>query len=316
MSHWISEKESKSSCPQAVANHVRTVLLLLFAAAILVSGSSAHADLLSYWDFEGDFVDSVGSNDAALIPDGAQTNNATTGVVAGRSGQVLVLDGLGDGLMTPSDTTLDFGVGDSFTYSYWVKAQENGQTGNNNFRSTFLMRDAQVNPYNGYTMIIGTPNTSFGSFFEANLDGGGATDSASSTADTTASGGMLDDTWRHIAWVVSDIGSATGTSTVYLDGAVYASKTDLSGLASGGGGNTTSSGAQPLFIGAERATGNKWLWGSMDDLAVWNNALPVSSIEGLAGGAYTPTTAPIPEPASGLLLLLGAIVPLAFRGRR
>ena len=53
--------------------------------------------------------------------------------------------------------------------------------------------------------------------------------------------------------------------------------------------------------------------GSMDDVAVWNEAIPASWIEGLADGTYTPLT--VPEPASGILLGLASLL-LAYAWRR
>lgn len=250
----------------------------------------AQADLLSYWDFEGDFVDSVGINDAALIPDGAETNNATTGVVAGRAGEVLVLDGLGDGLMTPANSTLDFDLGDKFTYSFWVKAQVNSQVGNNNDRSTFLMRDTGADPYNGTSVIINATASGAGPFFRGALDGG-ATAVHAQITDQTEVDSVLDDQWHHVAWVVNRIGLESGKSTLYVDGTPLVETTDLSVLSSG----TTSAGAVPLYLGAERATGSRWTWGSMDDVAVWDDALSADAIAGLADDTYTPLTAPLPS---------------------
>jgi len=281
----------------------RSLYFMMGTVCLTVSlTASSQAALISYWEFNGSFADSVGSNTAVKIPDGAQVNNATTGAVDGRT--ALILDGLGDGLMTPANLSLDFGVGTSFTYSFWVRGQENGLTGNNTFRTTFLLRDTGANPFNGNSIVsfgpshntAGNPNVNT-NVFRGTVDAG----TPSVLTQASAAGDVLDGTWHHVAWVVKDIGSASGSSTLYLDGAVLASDSDLSTLATG----DTAAGSVPLYIGAERVTGSRWLLGAMDDLAVWGDALPLASIQGLANSTYTPLTAPIPEPSGFILAGIG-----------
>jgi hypothetical protein len=46
--------------------------------------------------------------------------------------------------------------------------------------------------------------------------------------------------------------------------------------------------------------------GLLDDVAVWDNAIPASSIAALAAGA-SPPAVPIPEPSSMVLAILGLV---------
>jgi hypothetical protein len=295
----------------------------------------AKAALVSYWPFEGNFNDVVGPNTATKItftgtsfPALVNSNDATTAVVAGRSGQSLVLDGNADGLQTPANSSLDFGDGTSFTISLWYKATQNTLDNNTTTavgdgRSTLIMRDTGTGQFNGYSIVADTINTgetgggATSQFFRTALDGGANADSLL-VQDTTDVINYFDNAWHHLAVVVSNVGSVTGTATFYFDGApLVATTTNLSALLANGDGGL-SSGAVSMFIGAERTTGSRWFKGSMDDLAVWGDALPESSITGLANGTYTPLTAPIPEPGSMILAgmsLAGVIAGYRLRKR-
>jgi hypothetical protein len=52
----------------------------------------------------------------------------------------------------------------------------------------------------------------------------------------------------------------------------------------------TQNNAHPLYFGGDRNNEN-WT-GKLDDIAVWSNALPASSVAGLAKGTFNPATAP------------------------
>src|SRR6185503_7650611 len=46
------------------------------------------------------------------------------------------------------------------------------------------------------------------------------------------------------------------------------------------------------YFGGDAAAGENW-GGTLDDVAVWSNAMPASSIRGLARGTFTPANAPL-----------------------
>ncbi|MGV3532108.1 MAG: lamin tail domain-containing protein, partial [Chthoniobacteraceae bacterium] len=56
---------------------------------------------------------------------------------------------------------------------------------------------------------------------------------------------------------------------------------------------------QPLYFGGDKAQ-ESWP-GKLDDVAIWTKALPISSVEGLADGSYTPLTAPTGSVAANLV---------------
>lgn len=305
---------------------IKWLVACVVLGAVWYAPRPACAALIAYWDFEGDFQDSVGINHltahayaGSLATASADGNDATTGVVAGRVGQSLVLDGIADGVSTQSNTVLDFTDGSSFTISMWVKLQPNTYDNNTNAnpgdgRSSLLFRDSGA-LFNGYTLALDHKNgseTTTTQFLRGTLDAGAESNLIDKSTNIVAD--VLNDEWHHVAYVVKDVGSATGTTTLYLDGGVVASSTNLLNLATNGDGGI-SSGAAPLYLGSERANGNRWAKGAMDDVAIWSDALPVGSIVGLAQGTYDPSTTPIPEPSTVVLGLV-ALGGVAVRGRR
>ena len=64
------------------------------------------------------------------------------------------------------------------------------------------------------------------------------------------------------------------------------------GLAMGFNVATGTVNAPPFYMGGDAVAGENW-GGSLDDVALWTNALPASSIRGLARGTFTPVNAPV-----------------------
>jgi hypothetical protein len=161
--------------------------------------------LVSHWEFEGNFADSIGPNH------GTGVGNATTIPDASRGGNVLSLDGDGDWVQTPPNLSLDFGSG-NFTYSFWVKAipDVDSQIG----RSNFFMRSILTSPWNGVALQEATAATSNPpNFLRGLLDAGTPNVNAS-----TSSFSVLDDVWHNVVWVVDPLAMAGGMSTIYVDG--------------------------------------------------------------------------------------------------
>ncbi|MEX2186945.1 MAG: LamG-like jellyroll fold domain-containing protein [Pirellulales bacterium] len=63
------------------------------------------------------------------------------------------------------------------------------------------------------------------------------------------------------------------------------------GIATGFSVATGTVNAAPFYMGGDALAGENW-GGMLDDVAVWTDALPRSSIAGIARGIYTPATAP------------------------
>jgi hypothetical protein len=265
----------------------------------LVTYTDVQAGLISYWPFDtatsGVTPDAgAAGNHAALVGNASITTDGTRGMVAS-------LDGADDLINAGTSTTLDFGSG-NFTLSGWVKTSQTT-------RASLMYRNDAVTPFPGYQLEINANSTTAAS--RILIDNGPV---SSSSTDGLLNNGQ----WHHIAAVIDGIGQTSGTVTLYIDGVPQTSGS-LSGL-------TTPASLSPS-VPVPFTMGGRWnsndtfpvsgiereLNGLMDDMAVWDVALPLSSIQGLANGTYTPPTAPVPEPLSSISLLLGAVALLPVR---
>ncbi len=146
----------------------------------------------------------------------------------------------------------------NFTWAFWAKSNE-GATNNvivgNRYNGT------GTTDFNPREFIKFTTSA-----FEWHRDGGGEN---IDYADITAGA------WMHHAVV------KTGTQlSYYRNGSLSGSVTITS----------TPVNPQPFFFGGN-GTNESWA-GWLDDVAIWNRALPVVAVSGLAAGTYTPATAP------------------------
>ncbi len=97
-------------------------------------------------------------------------------------------------------------------------------------------------------------------------------------------------------WVHHAVVKSGSTLTYYRNGSVPASGEATHAIAS-------DLASQPFYMGGDKYA-ERWQ-GSLDDVALWTDALSADAIAGLADGTYTPLTVPVPEPSTMLLSLLG-----------
>ena len=112
-------------------------------------------------------------------------------------------------------------------------------------------------------------------------------------------------TWHHVAVTMS---SSANVSKLYVDGVVDGVDATRTWSATAA--------VQTIWLGYRTWTQWALYRGDLDDVAVWDVALPESSITGLADKTLTPQTAPVPEPATMSLLALSGLGVLLRRRRR
>jgi hypothetical protein len=212
----------------------------------------AATGLVAHYSFEGDFRDSAGSYHGTAA--GARIVSDTA------RGQVALFNGSSDKMDVPYNANLN---PTTFTVSVWA----NPTTVGTSYRSPVTSRDDA--PQRGYILYI-EPTGSTWQFWTGTGTGW----------NNTASGlrASLGE-WTHVAATF-----VNNQKVLYVNGRQVGQGTAVLSL------NT----ARPLRIGAgasESATGNYFFNGMVDEVCLYNRALPAEEIAGLAG-----LTKPVAKP--------------------
>jgi hypothetical protein len=231
----------------------RIISIFSLILVLCLAGVSS-ADLVAYWDFEGDFLDAVGGNDATAQGDAAI-------VIDSDRGNVADFDGSGDYLEIPNSPSLNI-TGDQITLTSWV--YHNNAPGTYEIVLAKIFQDGQhVAPYFAYNLCKlagGAPR-----FFlvisgrEYRLPGTPNFESGR---------------WYHMA------GTYDGSEMIlYVDGEVSATM-DAMGNIDGYD--------KPLFIGINGGR-TEPMDGRIDDVRIYNHALDQTEIQAVmmqVGGGY------------------------------
>jgi len=286
---------------------------------LLMMGAMAQAELLLYYDFEGDGGSMTVTDKSGKGFDGLRTNvnwgdpdwDTPPQYVTSHDGSTAMQFGYTDGGVAGGsynyvkvgdgyNPTLAH-VGSGFTMSFWARQDLSG--------------DSPWGSYYGpaYPRIISTPN------YEIELGAGDNGDPASYfwpfNADPAYGDpaswdmGMAnnpEDAWFHM--VVTYDGT---TFTQYINGVPVFSNDQLVPFDQDTW-ELEFPADTALTIGTQcNPIEKSFLVGLLDDVAIWGNCyLDADAVAGLYDGTYTPLTAPttIPEPASLALLGLGALL--------
>ena len=271
------------------------------------------AGLQAYWNFDdgSSATDQVGSHHGIAFNGGA--NHSTDTPAAG--GHSLDLTHGNDYVTLPPS---DYGIVDEYTISAWVKRTADGRvfsikrdlTSGGGDRSGVTLGISGTELFSG--VISSGPN---------NAANGGQTFHDIKTADGVD---VPAAEWIHVLATLKD-----DVVTMYVDGVAATSYTGDNGTGTGqlkvldtdidfldDDGSFSGFGADGYANDTsvpDYATG--YYHGLLDEVAVWNAALPIGSIQALAGGAL-PTSVPVPEPSSLWLLSIGLLGLLVRGGRR
>ena len=221
---------------------------------------AARADLIGYWDFpsSANLGQDESGNGNTLVISGSRATYTSSGRIGGG------LKLTGAGCLVPSNTIANLPVGNSpYTLTAWIKPSTTssssawGIVGWGNFGATRQVNALRINGANGISHYWW------------------AADLVPTDAQVTAAGVTLSNNWVHVA--ASFDGA---TRSIYLNGKLLVS--DSPGV----NGSVNANFALGLTNGSE------FFKGTLDEVAVWNTALPAAQIAALANQTITPLTGP------------------------
>jgi hypothetical protein len=207
--------------------------------------------MVSWWKFNGNALDSVGTNNGA-------NNGATFQSTGCVSGQCASFDGVNDYLSVPSSQFLQL-IGKPYTFSAWVNDNTPVATLDATYHRIISFANGAVNIQLGLASRGGTPNNRI--FY--------IQESTSGTVRQVTSGDASNG-WHHVVATSNGV----GTWSIYLDGILSNGGTTISSSSSV---YTTNTGN--LYIG-QRGNG-AFVQGSLDELMIWNRTLDAAEIQTL-----------------------------------
>ncbi|MEO8637464.1 MAG: LamG-like jellyroll fold domain-containing protein [Candidatus Taylorbacteria bacterium] len=214
------------------------------------------SNLISYWAFDGNANDSVGSNTGTLI-------NGPT-FTTGKIGQGLKFDGVDDYVDAKDINALD-GL-NAMTVSVWIKQVSNNEVGQLKYLVT------KGSPYATIEWSLYSDNYAFNPQFQ--ITSGGVKYSSGAAPTIT------DSNWHHL------VGMYDGSKvSIWVDG-VKKSEAAASG--------TTDANSKSVII--NNIFGPNWVFnGSIDEVRIYSRALSAQEITDIynsTGGGVTPTPPP------------------------
>jgi hypothetical protein len=260
---------------------MKTIAVTLTVAVLLAS--SAQADLIGLWRFDGNTNDISGNANHGALTNGASLSNDVPTVLAG--GQSLSLGGGNQHVLVPHNSSLD--ITSAMTISAWVKPV--GNVGWDGVLAKSPSNGSMNNHAGNYELRVENGNRRPHFLYQR----GAANDTAFALAPTAV---VPEGVWTHLAVTAQ----AGGMVDFYLNG-TFAEALPVE--ATFGVPNTN-----PLYIGS-RADLFTTFNGFIDDVALFDEVLSAGQIRQLAGGII------VPEPSACLLAIMGTLLSV-FCGRK
>ncbi len=230
-----------------------------------VLGAST-SGLVGYWNFDEN-SGTVASDSSGNGNLGQLTNGASW--TSGKIGSGVVFDGVDDRVLIGNPSALNFGTGQDFTISVWIKGLDTTQA-----QKIISKRSSS----DGYQLRFNSP----GSFIWR-------IDEPATITDTIAPAHPLNGLWRHIV-----TGRSGSQHFLYIDGTLVKTSTD----------NTSESvqSTENLSIGNDQGS-NEAFNGSVDEVRIYNRGLSAQEIIDIyndTGVVAPPTDTTAPTVPTGL----------------
>jgi hypothetical protein len=211
-----------------------------------------HVDLQGFWQFENTTEDAIGSVTSGNVNTGTLQGDATyTNHIDGKLGRALTLDGSGDYMSVPDDTsfyeTLD--PEDAVTVSAFVRSDD----------PTGVWEGVAVKQPSSYAVQLGYQRVRFE-----------VTTTDGSTNIQSAAGSIDAGTWHHI---VGTYNETSGEMKLYIDGSEVVNTTHSGTLQNTGG---------ELHVGHDNG---EYFDGEIDQVRLYHRELNTSEIAGFTDPA-------------------------------
>ena len=234
---------------------------LPLAATLLLLPTIAPAELVGYWKLDGDFSDASGNGNDGTMFGGVSYTSDTAAALGG--GQSAAFDGLPGTYGSINDGTggVALSANPAYTISMWVKGDGTLNSDDRVFSEGIT---TEANPlYN-----LGTHNSSVDGRFDFYIRNGPA---AQTFGHVYSNNLVFDNTWHHVAVV-----SQNKIIDLYIDG-ILDGQYDYNRVPDFTPDTTT-------IGGILRDTDCCNFLGSIDEVAVWDNALSAGQVGVLALG--------------------------------
>ncbi len=261
---------------------VKTLGILAVAGTSAASAALSANNLLAFYDYNGNASDRSGNAPDATLQSGAVISADGLGYSGNAGDSALDVTAASAHALT---TGLDLSSaisGNAMAVSFWQFNIGNG-AGARSQSTAFgiLGTGLEARGFGAHT------TWSDGNIY---FDHSGCCNQPAQRLIAPGLGDTLVDGWHHIVLQVDN-----GAAQIWVDGSLLSEH--LSGAAA-----IASSLTGEVRVG-QQYDGTVDFDGRLDEFAVWNTSLEPSEIQALANGASTLSL--IPEPSSGLLLLLG-----------
>ena len=257
--------------------------LFASAATFLCFAGSGQAALVAYYNFNDGFDDLSGMGNNGTAMNGA---SLVADSPSGFPGQSLKLGDGNQHVLVPHDDSLS--MTEAMTVAAWIKTEGVQWEG---LLAKNPSDGSAANHAGNYEIRIENGTNQLNFLYQR----GGTDDTAFPFSDDPLAVIGANE-WVHVAVTVEQVGDDPGEVKYYTNGQLADTNTVEAGF-----GATNSN---PLYIGS-RADLFTQFNGNIDELRIYNTALSEGEIGRLA----------IPEPSTGVLALLGAMM-IGFRRRR